>query len=133
MEFPNGTPPEVTQAAMEQVEAAMLRLNGKLQTLSGDPLLKKSLVLVGVTAGQIPSFGPNYGSMHAVLLPSEERGIHSKDIMVMWEKEVGTLAGVKSLTFEGMAAGPPEPQLRCGYRGMTWMPFVWPPRISKTD
>ena len=117
VEFPNGTPPEVTQAAMEQVEAAMIRLNGKLNTLSGKPLLKKSLVLVGVTAGQMPSFGPNYGSMHAVLLPSEERGIHSKDIMVMWEKEVGTLAGVESLTFEGMAAGPPGAPIEVWIQG----------------
>ena len=117
VEFPNGTPPEVTQAAMEQVEAAMLRLNGRLKTLSGEPLLKESLVLVGVTSGEMPSFGPNYGSMHAVLLPSEQRGIHSKDIMVMWEKEVGTIPGVKSLTFSGMAAGPPGAPIEVWIQG----------------
>jgi len=117
VEFPNGTPPEVTQAAMEQVEAAMIRLNGNLKTLSGKPMLQKSLVMVGATSGEMPKFGPNYGSMHAVLLPSEERGIHSKDIMVMWEKEVGTLAGIKSLTFEGMAAGPPGAPIEVWIQG----------------
>ena len=80
VEFPNGTPPEVTQAAMDQVETAMQRLSDRLKTTSGKPMLQDRLVLVGMTAGEMPDYGPNYGSMHAVLLPSEERGIHSRDI-----------------------------------------------------
>ncbi len=107
VEFPSGTPPEVTEAAVRRIEAAMERISERTETTSGKPLLVNSLSLVGQSMGEIPDDGPHLGGMHAVLLPSEERGIHSKDIQVMWEKEVGPIPGVKSLTFAGMSSGPP--------------------------
>lgn len=117
VEFPAGTPPEVTESAIKQVEDAMVRLSNRLETTSGEPLLQDRLILVGMTAGEMPSFGPNYAGMHAVLLPSEKRGIHSKEIMVMWEEAVGTIPGVKSLTFSGMSAGPPGAPIEVWIQG----------------
>jgi multidrug efflux pump subunit AcrB len=117
VEFPNGTPPRVTQQAVEQVEAALVRLNGRLKTLSGDLLVQNRLALVGQTLEQMPRTGPNVGSVQAFLLPSEKRGVHSSDILVAWEKEVGPIAGIKSLTFEEMEAGPPGAPIEVWLQG----------------
>lgn len=117
VEFPSGTPPDVTRRAIAQIEAALLRLEKNNPTRSGDPLVKDRLTLVGQTLGDIPDIGPNYGSVQAILLDSELRGIHSEDLMVQWEKEIGTLPGIKSLTFAGMEAGPPGDPIEVWLQG----------------
>jgi multidrug efflux pump subunit AcrB len=116
-EFPSGTPPEVTRRAVNEIEAALLRLSEKVQTRSGDPLLVDRLTLVGQTLSDIPKVGPHYGSVQAILLDSELRGIHTEALMVLWEKEVGILPGVKSLTFSGMEAGPPGDPIEVWLQG----------------
>jgi multidrug efflux pump subunit AcrB len=106
-EFPEGTPPEVTTQAIRTIEAALLRLSENTTTTSGRPLLERRLALVGQTMGEMVDTGPNVGAVQAIMIDSEDRGIHANDIMVAWEKEVGLIPGIKSLTFEGMQAGPP--------------------------
>ncbi len=124
VEFPNGTPPEVTEAAVKRIDRAMVRLSERLETASGDPLVVNRLSLVGQSLGEITESGPHLGGMHAVLLPSEERGIPSQDILVMWEKEVGPIPGVKSLTFQGMAAGPPGAPIEVWIQGRDMEPIL---------
>jgi len=118
VEFPAGTPPAVTRSALDQVEGALLRLAEKSQTKSGEPLLEDRLTLVGGTLSDIPSYGPQYGAVQAILLSSERRGIHVDDLMVAWEKEVGRISGVKSLTFEGLSAGPPGAPIEVWLQGI---------------
>ncbi len=117
VEFPNGTPSEVTQRAIGHIETALLRLADKTETSSGEPLLKNRLTLVGQTLEEMAKRGPHVGSVQAILLESEERGIHSKDIMVQWEKEVGSISGIKSLTFQGLSAGPPGAPIEVWLKG----------------
>ncbi|SMC25016.1 Multidrug efflux pump subunit AcrB [Desulfacinum hydrothermale DSM 13146] len=117
VQFPEGTPVEVTQEAITRLEASLLRLNQRMKTLSGEPLLVDRLALVGETIGDVPSYGPHYGAVQAILLPPERRGIHSKDIMVEWEKETGPIPGIKSLTFQGMEAGPPGAPIEIWLQG----------------
>jgi len=117
VEFPNGTPPEITQKAVKQVDEALLRIAEKATTISGDPLIEHRLAVVGTTLGQIPDQGPNYGAVQVILLESEKRGIHTKDLMVDWEKEVGIIPGIKSLTFEGMSHGPPGAPIEVWIQG----------------
>ncbi len=107
LEFPNGTPPEITKKTIEKIDAALMRMSEKTKTRSGKQLVKERLAIVGQTLEQVSKSGPNHGSVMAILLESEERGIHTKDLMVQWEKEIGPIPGLKSLTFEGMQAGPP--------------------------
>lgn len=116
-EFPSGTPPEVTRRAIEEIEAALLRLENKTTTRSGDPLVEDRLTLVGQTLSDIPKVGPHYGSVQAILLDSEMRGIHTEELMVKWEKEIGRLPGIKSLTFTGMEAGPPGDPIEVWLQG----------------
>lgn len=117
VEFPSGTPPDVTEQAIEQIDAALLRLAKHTQTRSGDPLIQDRLSLVGQTLEDMPKSGPHLGSVQAILLDSERRGIHSKDLMVQWEKEIGPITGVKSLTFTGLQAGPPGAPIEIWLQG----------------
>ena len=73
--------------------------------------------IIGQSLGEVPSFGPHLGGMYAILLPSERRGIHSKEVEVLWEKAVGAIPGARSLTFEGMAAGPPGAPIEVWIQG----------------
>lgn len=117
IEFPEGTPPEITEDALRRVDTALLRLAEKTDTLSGEPLLEDRIFLVGQTLENYPRIGPHLGSAQATLLPSQRRGIHSKDLMVAWEKEIGTIPGIKSLIIEGLKDGPPGSPIEVWIQG----------------
>ncbi len=117
VEFPNGTPPEVTLEAIHRIEAAAHRLADRTETRSGEPLIENRYHLVGMTLQEIPRVGPHVGSVQVTLLESEKRGVHTDDLMVEWEKEIGPLPGVVSLIFEGMAAGPPGAPIEIWIQG----------------
>jgi multidrug efflux pump subunit AcrB len=117
VEFPNGTPYEVTAQAVKEIEKAVLRLEDQVQTLSGEPLIQDVLALTGQTVGDMVQVGPNFGVVQTVFLKSERRGIHSKDLMVMWQDAVPEIPGIKSLTFEGMQAGPPGAPIEIWIQG----------------
>ncbi len=117
VEFPNGTPPETVQKALKQIDDALTRLAAKTETRSGEPLVVDRLSIAGETIGDMPEQGPHLGGMIVTLLDSEQRGVHSKDIMAAWEKETGTIPGIKSLTFAGMAHGPPGAPIEIWLQG----------------
>lgn len=118
VEFPEGTPPDVTKDALKQIEAAFNRVAARTTTISGEPLVRQRLMLVGqALSGDRGATGPHMGSIQIILLPSEERGIHSNDLMIAWEKEVGAIPGVKSLSFEGMQAGPSGAEIEVWLQG----------------
>jgi multidrug efflux pump subunit AcrB len=117
VEYPNGTPPDVTRQALRQVEDALVALEKQFPTRTGDPLVKHRLALVGQTLEDWPTKGPHIGSVQAILLDSEERGTHSRDLMVAWEKAVGVIPGVKALTFAGMETGPPGAPIEIWVQG----------------
>jgi len=118
-EFPEGTPAETTKSALNQIEDALLRLEERTETLSGEPLIEDRLTLLGQSLNESDrgKSGPNVGSVQAIMLDSEKRGIHAKDLMVEWEKEIGPIPGVKSLTIAGMSHGPPGAPIEIWLQG----------------
>ncbi len=107
VEFPEGTPSRITLAALHRIEAAFDRVAARTRTRSGDPLVRKRLLLLGQTlSGTMGRTGPHLGSMQFILLESAKRGIHTKDLIADWEKEVGQIPGTRALTFSGLRAGP---------------------------
>ena len=118
VEFPDGTPPGVTMKALEQIEAAFVEVANATPTLTGEPMIKKRLSLVGQTlSNAMGRVGPNLGSVQVLLLGSEYRGVHSNDLMVKWEQAIGSIPGVKSLTFEGLSAGPAGAEIEVWLQG----------------
>jgi len=117
VEFPDGTPADVTQSAIDQIDAALLRLTVRTETLTGESILEHRLSLLGQTLEEMPKTGPNVGSVQAIMLDSEYRGVHSKDLMVAWEEEIGPIPGVKSITFAGLQVGPPGAPIEIWLQG----------------
>lgn len=118
VEFPDGTPPTITRQALQKIEESFLRVAERLPTTSGQPMVKKRLKLVGQTlSNQMGRVGPNLGSVQFILLESELRGVHSNDLLVQWEKEIGGIAGARSLTFEGLSAGPGGAEIEIWLQG----------------
>ncbi|MBT3374696.1 MAG: efflux RND transporter permease subunit [Lentisphaerae bacterium] len=117
VEFPPGTPSDRVGDALGRIEDAFKRVADRNPTLSGAPLVKYSLSLVGATLDEARKTGPHLGSAQVVLLEAEQRGVHAQDLMVAWEEEVGTIPGVESLTFSGMAAGPPGAPIEVWVQG----------------
>ena len=117
VEFPEGSPAATTRNTVKQIDAALLRLAEKTQTITGDPMIRSRLALVGQTLGEIPKSGSNLGAVQVILLESEKRGVHTKDLMVAWENEIGIIPGIKALTFEGMSMGPPGAPIEIWVQG----------------
>ncbi len=115
--FPNGTPAPVTRKALARIEHAMKRLGKTTETKSGDPLVTDILTFTGTTSGRRAASGPHAGMVQAILLESEKRGIHSKDILVRWEKLTGPIPGAESVTFESTGPGHGGPPLAFELRG----------------
>jgi multidrug efflux pump subunit AcrB len=117
VEYPNGTPSDVTADTLGYIEAALLRLEKKTTTLSGESMLQDRVKMIGQTLEDLPRTGSHVGSVQAFLLPSEERGVTAKELMTRWEEEIGPIPGVKSLTFTGMSTGPPGDPIEIWIQG----------------
>jgi len=117
VEYPSGTPADVTAGTLDHIEAALLQLADQVKTASGDPLIEDRVTLVGQTMEDIPRTGPHLGSVQAILLSSDKRGIEAKKLMSMWEEQIGPIPGIKSLTFNGLNAGPPGDPIEVWIQG----------------
>jgi len=117
--FPEGTPLDVTLEALKRIEQAFLRVAGRTETVSGDPLIEQRMILVGQSLSSLQrgQTGSHLGSVQFIMLPEEKRGVHSNDLMVAWEEEIGSVAGAKSLIFEGESHGPGGAELEFWIQG----------------
>ncbi len=109
IEFPNGTPVEVTAQAVERVERAIHEVAEQRPTASRKPLIRNTFSLAGARIDEIggKEVGTHLGSVRLELLDSAERGIHTEDLIAAWERQIGPLPGILALTFRGDELAPP--------------------------
>jgi multidrug efflux pump subunit AcrB len=109
IEFPNGTPIEVTAEATRRIEDAIGKVEEQVDTLSGKPLVENIFSVSGAKiddkGGSIR--GNHLGTVRVELLDTGKRGIYFKQILARWEKAIGQIPGVISLTFVGDEIAPP--------------------------
>ena len=110
VEFPDGTPPEVTRETLIRVDRALTRLAEKATARTRKPLLKNRVMIQGqFPAGDVenPVIEPKpyLGAVQAFFFDPEERGVSTRDLIAAWEKEIGTIAGVRSLTVAAEVEG----------------------------
>ncbi|HUW61376.1 MAG TPA: efflux RND transporter permease subunit [Candidatus Bathyarchaeia archaeon] len=118
VEFPAGTPISVTENAVARLRDALERVAEKTKTSSGKPLLANVYAVSGQSGdGFEQKTGSNRGQVRTELLRTEERGIHSEEIKIMWEREVSAIPGALSLTFAGISAGPPGAPIEVWLQG----------------
>ena len=115
VQFPDGTPQTVTKEAVDKLLEALNQVAERTETASGKPLLVHTVASIGQSRGE--GSGSNVGSVEAILLPAKDRGIHSSDISFQWEKEVGGIPGVESLTFSASSFGRPGSPIEIKVQG----------------
>lgn len=103
VEFPLGTPAEVTRDAVDRMRESFERVAEQVDTATGEPLIDATFTSVYATT-------PHIGMVTVDMLDSGRRGIHSQDLAAAWEREMGRFPGAVSQTVQedkiGMR-GPP--------------------------
>jgi multidrug efflux pump subunit AcrB len=116
-EFPDGTPIEVTQRAVTHIEESLMRVSRRHETVSGEPIVKHRITVIGQSIVTIGQSGAHVGSVQAIFVNSEDRRVMSSKLKVEWENEVGDIPGVQAMTFEEMEAGPPGAPIELWLQG----------------
>jgi len=126
VEFPNGTPLDVTQEGVSKLEQGIRRVAAKTQTKSGQPLIDNMLSLTGAKIGDKGEAyrGTHWGTVRVELLDSSERGIYFKDLMAGWEAEVGGIPGAVSVTYIGDEIAPPGAPIEVWLQGHAMEPLL---------
>ena len=112
VKYPDGTPSRVTQAAVEQLENAALKLEKEYQAKGGSPFLDLRRWTVGeVEARTGPgrtssTKGGHAGGVTLELVETGQRDITSSQIVARWRKAAGDFPGAESLTFGNVNMGP---------------------------
>ncbi len=108
VEFPRGTPLDVTDEAVAKTAEAFQKLADDYENEHGVPLIRNLYTVAGEAGeGFEKRAGVHLGQVRAELLESENRDWHTQDILVAWENEVGALPGAISQKFTGLETGPP--------------------------
>ena len=105
--LPQGTPLKRTEQAVEQITAALGRINEKLspEQPGGRALIEKTTTKFNVNSSANES-GPHVATIIADLLDSESRTSRIDDVMALWRSETGELADVISVKFTESQIGP---------------------------
>lgn len=117
VELPGGTPSQVTGEAVRRIEEAILQVGEQTRTRSGGNLVKHRLTLSGGSLGGDSKVGTHVGSVQVVLADAKSRGVHSDDLLVAWENEVGRIAGADSMVFENSESTPVQRPIDIWFRG----------------
>jgi multidrug efflux pump subunit AcrB len=90
----NGTAPEIRNAALDKIEAAILTMNEEyiLENPDLDPMISHVGSFTNGDSGAVA-----FAEMPMV----EGRALDGEDISNLWRERVGEIAGVKELTFSG--------------------------------
>jgi len=132
VEYPEGTPVQITKVGLEQVEKSAYRLKDSLEVLYPD---KDIFINMVSTAGDQPIktqsargpgnldanfFGSHLAECVIELAPGEERPVSTIEISKIWRELTGPIAGVKQVTFDSdlfSSGAPIEIQLSSISRG----------------
>jgi multidrug efflux pump subunit AcrB len=119
VEFPRGTPPDVTAAAVRQIEQAFLRVTEDLKTAGGESIVRNYSSAVGQTGGSQfdQTSGNHVGNVRVELVASQHRDIGAQELLHRWEAETGVIPGVLSLTFATREEGPPGAPIQVSLSG----------------
>ena len=105
--LPQGTPLARTEAAVDQVVAALGRVDRALSPRqpNGEALVRNLLVQYNSNADAFES-GPHLATVTGDLIGSEERSGRVDDILNLWREDVGTIPDIVSITFKQPQVGP---------------------------
>ena len=100
VEMQEGTPPALTHAAMRRVQDGLWEVDRKVSAEQG--------VESGAVVESVLSFTRTdvSGRILTELIKENDDVITGTEVLRRWQEEVGTIAGIKTLGFEGATGGP---------------------------
>ncbi len=109
LEFPRGTPPQVTAAGVEQTELAFVDLKRRIEEANGGLVVKNYNAVVGENGGDFfdRSDGNHVGYIRAELVDAGERNISAQELLRQWEDATGPIPGALLQNFVTREQGPP--------------------------
>lgn len=111
IEFPQGTPIEVTLAAVDRTTEALLDVEAQINVEIGKDIVDHLYTVVGEGVGGAPgrpaTGGTHVGRVQVELAHSNTRGIHSEEILARWQERVGVIPGALSQSFGSVGGGGP--------------------------
>ncbi|MBN1419184.1 MAG: efflux RND transporter permease subunit [Planctomycetes bacterium] len=109
VEFPAGTPADVTQREVDRIAEAIRAMDEEERRTRGHGILLTAWASIGSTLSARPSLAPpgdNQGGVLVQLVPTEERRMHSEKIIQRWRAAIGTVPDALALTVESEGGGP---------------------------
>jgi len=121
IEYPSGTPLEVTREGYNKLEEAATELESQLkEEFSDQSIIRNRLSTIGYLPmltktsrgpGNLDALfvGPNMAEVALELAPSEDRTISTEEVVRKWRKIMPNLPGVKEISFKSdlFSAGDP--------------------------
>ncbi|MBU0754188.1 MAG: efflux RND transporter permease subunit, partial [Planctomycetes bacterium] len=117
VEFPTGTPIEVTRSALIRMEDGLKKVDQRMETDTGEPMVQHVYSMVGGFSGYDIQKGSHLAEVKVELLPTERRGLYYKEINRLWEETVGAIEGALSLTYDTIEQGPPGKPIEIWFMG----------------
>ncbi len=110
--YPDGTPEAITDAATIRIEQALQRVNQRISAENGENVVRIVRRAVGEVQ-DISQLGPeslstgsHIGKVDAELIDAGHRHLTSQEITELWRAEAGEFPGCESLTFGSPEMGP---------------------------
>jgi HAE1 family hydrophobic/amphiphilic exporter-1 len=109
--FPDGTPSRLTVAATKLLEEAIQKVDRESAAI-GQPLIRDTFRIVGSVSSQSPggpqqmTEGGHAGVVQVALVDNKERDLTSEQILDLWRKAAGEIAGAETLSFGSLSMGP---------------------------
>lgn len=113
VEFPDGTPKSITDAATRKIRQDFLDLDQEYQQKHGKSLIKLTRRNVGFgtreeSGAQLGGTveGSHIGKVSIEIVEAGERTIGSEALLELWRERVGEVPGVDRMTFKSPTMGP---------------------------
>ena len=105
VEFPLGTTAAITADAIERTERGLREFIAGAEKEHGENLVEHVYSVVG-EAGRSGTAGTHTGLIRVQLRHSNNRKVHSRDILAGWQQAVGDIPGTLSQSFSTAEGGP---------------------------
>ena len=118
IEMAAGTPRTELQSALLELERALVRAEKRVASETSD-IVVMSFQRLGQSQGR--SFervlGDHLGGIQVELVASDYRDVRTNEFIEIWREEIPRISGVRRITLQERAGGPPGRELDIRFRG----------------
>ncbi len=113
VQFPHGTPTDVSAAAVARIERAILALNDEpaLKPAAEGDLVENVYAVVGEWSQFVPKRGSALCEVFVELMPAEKRKVDVAQVIEHWRRRIGEIPDAIAVTITRQQLGPTDKPL----------------------